>query len=269
MTRPAVTYPDPERLIVDLLTDELDDVTVGVDLPAAWTPRSAPHVQVAWDGTPAGRHPITLGATIRVVAWAATKTAAKALALEAHGRLCAYTGGIAGLVNVLPLTGPLTAVDPDHDHAELFIAGQRGSGLEVGNVLGHYGYAGHRVVDLYEPGAGVDNIDLFDVTDRFDWVVSISTVEHVRWDRKPRDPDAAVAAVLHLTSLAPAALITVPLGHHPHLDEAIRDGSLNPTRDCVFIRSGDGWEQRTRRTWRPYGATTPWAEAVWIAEWRP
>lgn len=151
--------------------------------------------------------------------------------------------------------------------AELFI-GQGGAGLEVGNVLGHYGHIGHRVVDLYERAPGVDNVDLFDVAETFDWVLSISTVEHVRWDRKPRDPAAAVAAIEHLRSLAPSAMITVPLGHHPDLDEAIKAGTMSPTRDCVFIRSGDGWVQRTRKTWRPYGATTPWAEAVWIAEWR-
>lgn len=119
MSRPLAAYPDPERIVVDLLAGEMAGVTVGVDLPPTWTPRSAPHIRITWDGTPTARHPISIGATIRVTVWAATKTTAKTLSLEAHGRLCAYIGGVAGLVNILPLTAFLPAVDPDHDHAEL------------------------------------------------------------------------------------------------------------------------------------------------------
>jgi hypothetical protein len=115
-----VTYPDVERAVVDYLTDELDaGPTVGVDLPGGWTPDASPtHVQVALDGTPIVNHPVNIGATIRVTVWARTKTEAKAVALLAHGHLLAYAGG-GGFVNILPLTGPLPATDPDHHNAEL------------------------------------------------------------------------------------------------------------------------------------------------------
>src|SRR5690606_34112160 len=77
----------------------------------------------------------------------------------------------------------------------------KGRGLEVGNVLGHYGVKGRRVVDLYEQADGVENLDLFDIEGHFDWIVSISTLEHVRWDTEPRDPNGAVEAIGHLRSL--------------------------------------------------------------------
>jgi hypothetical protein len=118
MARPLVTYPDIERAVVDLLAAALDDVTVGVGVPANWRPATGTHVEVSWDGTPIDNHPISMGGTVRVVAWAATKTEAKATAMLAHGHLLAYSGGGA-FVSILPLTGPLPAVDPDHDKAEL------------------------------------------------------------------------------------------------------------------------------------------------------
>ena len=124
MTRPQVTYPDVERIVVDLLAASMPaPTTVGVNLPADWTAGgSDPHIQVSWDGTPGDNHPITLATTIRLVAWTDSKTTAKALAMEAHGRLLSYSGGddaVVGLVNILPLTGPLNASDPDHLNAEL------------------------------------------------------------------------------------------------------------------------------------------------------
>lgn len=171
---------------------------------------------------------------------------------------------------------PYNATRQNERAVELAIASQfvnfRGQrkGLEVGNVLGHYDITGHRVVDLHERARGVENLDVFDLTGTYDWIVSISTVEHVRWDTEPHQPQGAFEAIEHLRGLlAPdgVMLITVPLGYHPPLDEAIQAGVLEPSRDCVFIRQGRQWVQRTRKTWRPYGASTPWAEAVWIGEW--
>lgn len=122
MTKPLVTYPDAERVAVDLLTAELDDpadVTVGINLPAAWTPTDPVHVQVTWDGTPTDDHPVRMIATVRITVWADSPTEAKRVAMLAKGHLCGYTTGITGLVNVMPLTGPLPVRDPDHDNAAL------------------------------------------------------------------------------------------------------------------------------------------------------
>jgi len=143
-------------------------------------------------------------------------------------------------------------------------------GLEVGNVLSHYGVTGHRVVDFYEKADGVENVDVFDITGKFKWIVSISTLEHVGWDAEPRDPDAAERAVEHLRSLlAPKGkmLITAPAGYNPSFDKFLKTGA-GATRDATMNRDKtDGWKQSKTRTFKPYGSSTPWAETVWIGEY--
>ena len=65
-----------------------------------------------------------------------------------------------------------------------------GDVLEVGNVLQHYGdvldVPTRRIVDRYETGPHVENLDVFDITGRYDTIITISTVEHVGWD--PPEP---------------------------------------------------------------------------------
>ncbi len=147
-----------------------------------------------------------------------------------------------------------------------------GCGLEVGNVLGHYtGRLSHRVVDLYEVAEGVENVDVFSVRGAYDWVLAISTLEHVYWDTRPRRKWGAVQAIAHLRGLlAPGGrmLVTVPMGHHQYLDRHLLAEAVGTTRACTLVREGDGWRQTPRPEHRPYGASTPWAEAVWIGEWQ-
>lgn len=150
-----------------------------------------------------------------------------------------------------------------------FLTGCQGRGLEVGNVLGHYDIGGHDVVDLYEHAPGVRNIDVFDITGTWDWIVSISTLEHVGWDTHPRDPHAAVRAVGHLWSLLADGgrmFVSIPLGYHPLVDHTIASGGFVPSEDAVYVRGADGaWDRQSRTTWRPYQGQH--ADAVWIATW--
>lgn len=144
--------------------------------------------------------------------------------------------------------------------------------LEVGNVLGHYfdDLPTRTIVDRYEVGAGVDNRDVFDVAGEWDSIVAISTLEHVRWDEQPRDPDGAVEALGHLRSLlAPGGrlLVTIPMGWHERLDRHLLDGLCGPVTACTLVRAGDGWVQSEAPVWRPYGVSQPWAESVWVGEW--
>lgn len=105
------TYPDVERQMVDDLTEDLEDCTVGIGLPDGWTTGSDPHVQVACDGTPRDFHPVAQQPTMRVTVWAKRTTDAKALAQLAHGYILAR-GGYTQLLGLLP------AHDIEHD-AEL------------------------------------------------------------------------------------------------------------------------------------------------------
>lgn len=100
--------------------------------------------------------------------------------------------------------------------------------LEIGNVLAPAGLlAGHTIIDKYETGVGVTNVDILDVapTRRHRLAVSISTLEHVGWDEDPRDATKAVTALHHIADLASGLFVTIPVGYHPQLeDEFVRFG---------------------------------------------
>lgn len=114
--RPRVMVPDIERLLRDLLAELMEEqgesVTVEVGVPADWTPESAAHLEVAWDGTPASSMPVVARGTARIIARAQTTSEAKRLASLAEGLLLAYEGG-EGITAIYELAGVLPARDPD------------------------------------------------------------------------------------------------------------------------------------------------------------
>jgi SAM-dependent methyltransferase len=145
-----------------------------------------------------------------------------------------------------------------------FLSEVLGDGLEVGNVISHYRQSSHRIVDLYERADGVDNVDVFDITGSYDWILSISTVEHVYWDDQG-NPTGATRAVKHLRSLLRPGgrlLVSVPLGWNPPLDELL---PLDADLWACYWRDGSGWSSGDL-TLVEYGPR--WANAVWIGEWR-
>lgn len=102
---------------------------------------------------------------------------------------------------------------------------------EIGNVLPIYeaelGFDAEicprRVVDLYERGPRIENIDVMDLPsdEKFGAIVSISTVEHVAQDwfnnkmpgmRDREGPLKAIAKIYDLLLPQGVALITVPFG---------------------------------------------------------
>jgi len=105
--------------------------------------------------------------------------------------------------------------------------------LEVGNVLNHYRPFPHDVVDKYEVAPGVTNCDIVEYAtpQRYDLIVSISTIEHVGWDEATKDPDKparAIAAMKRLMAPNATMVITVPGGYNPFLDEFLK----SPACDC-------------------------------------
>lgn len=124
MTRLAVTYPDPEPLVVAYLEDllaetahDFDGVTVSKNIPASFDPtdKTQPlHLQVALDGVPQADHPVMWHCTVRVIAWAPTGRQSLAIrgAAFAQGLLLA-NNGTGGISSTSFLTGPLPARDPE------------------------------------------------------------------------------------------------------------------------------------------------------------
>lgn len=118
--------------------------------------------------------------------------------------------------------------------------------LEVGNVLFHSGIIGHQVVDKYEVGPGVQNIDIleFKKQEPIDCLVSISTPEHVGWDEEPRDSDKARLALSHISDLSPNLLITIPVGHHLIFEDDFINGPFDAVYLAVKTSRSGRWERR-------------------------
>lgn len=161
--------------------------------------------------------------------------------------------------------------------------------LEVGNVLSSYadlvarGAAGgleagpaavaeHVVVDKYERAGGVLNVDIVDFwPDKpFDLVISLSTLEHVGIDETPRDDGKALRAFDHLRALLAVGgqgLVTIPVGYHRRLDQALGDGELLADRVEGLARTGrfyNGWRENSllQTLDRGYGSPYPCANGV-------
>ena len=140
--------------------------------------------------------------------------------------------------------------------------------LEVGNVLPLAGIAGHTVVDKYEEGPGVLNVDIidFDPGRTYELVVSISTLEHVGWDEVPEEPDKAATALEHIAQLGEKLLVTIPVGVHQRLESAFLTG---PFDDIAFlVKTGRlaRWAQRPieERSRVRYGAPYAYGNGILV-----
>jgi hypothetical protein len=130
--------------------------------------------------------------------------------------------------------------------------------LEVGNVLSHYGPTDHLVVDKYERAEGVLNRDVLELGDigACDLIVAISTLEHVGWDERPREPGRALEAVEALRGrLTPRGrmLLTVPVGYNPAFDAALRGGQVALGRVGALRRVG------ASTAWREVAPADVWS----------
>ncbi len=125
--------------------------------------------------------------------------------------------------------------------ARRFLSGTTGVGLELGNVMRHYGPISHAVIDKYEGAPHVIAKDIVDYEPDhgFDYILSVSTLEHVGWDESPRDPDKACLALSRLRALLTPGgrlFVTCPSGYNPGLDTLIFESSDRPTREGFLRR---------------------------------
>lgn len=122
--------------------------------------------------------------------------------------------------------------------------------LEVGNVLSHYGPIDWDVLDVAEIGLGVINADLmtWQPLERWDLIVSISTLEHIGHGKYAQitgsvAPADVVSRMLSWLTIDGRALLTVPVGYNPLLDSALREGVMPIERVCCMRRTlvGNEW----------------------------
>ncbi len=113
--------------------------------------------------------------------------------------------------------------------------------LEVGNVLSHYFPIHHEVVDKYEVSSGVINRDIveFIPQDKYDLILSISTLEHVGWDEQPQEPIKLLQAIDHLRSacLAPFGRLvaSLPIGYNRYFDY-LQNRGKSPFTNQHFLK---------------------------------
>jgi len=113
--------------------------------------------------------------------------------------------------------------------------------LEVGNVLSHYFPIEHTVLDKYEKAPGVINLDVVDFqpTKKYDLIVSISTLEHVGWDEKPRESQKILRALENLMKYCTPSgkiIVTLPLGYNTEMDKLLREGKIHLTEQYCLKR---------------------------------
>ena len=152
--------------------------------------------------------------------------------------------------------------------------------LEVGNVLSHYVHFQHDIVDKYDKSDGVINQDVVDFqpaeneNDKYDLIVSISTIEHVGWGETPRDPKKIPRALENLTTKCLASggeiVVTLPIGYNTYLDKLLKEDKIRFTESYYLKRIsndnkwiqvvGGGAEIREAK----YGTPFPYANALVI-----
>lgn len=145
--------------------------------------------------------------------------------------------------------------------------------LGIGNVISHYFQIDYKVVDKYEKASGVINKDIVDYNpnERYGFIESISTLEHIGWDEEPKDPTKIIKAVEKITSLlAPKGkfITTIPLGYNPEIDKLIKAGALQFTETFYLkrISADNEWIETEREDTinSKYGSPYPWANGLFI-----
>lgn len=114
--------------------------------------------------------------------------------------------------------------------------------LELGNVLSHYGNTSWDIVDKFEKGEGIVNIDIMDFkpAQPYDCVTAISTFEHIGFDEQPRDDQKVLRALEYIrqTIVKPGGelVFSIPAGYNPHIEEHLKTGRITGSQLILMKR---------------------------------
>ncbi len=104
--------------------------------------------------------------------------------------------------------------------------------LEFGSVLVNYYPVNWDILDKYVKGKRIINEDVIDFKpfNKYDLIVSISTLEHVGFDEKIKDPVKIIKAIKNIKEncLKPEGkgVITMPLGYNLEMDKLLFSNKL-------------------------------------------
>ena len=116
--------------------------------------------------------------------------------------------------------------------------------LEIGNVLSHYGTPSWDIVDKFEKGKNIINVDIIDFRppEPYDLILAISTFEHIGFDEEPQDVNKVILALEHIrqTLLRPGGelIFSIPAGYNPHIEEHITKGRII-SDDTILMKRRD------------------------------
>ncbi len=143
--------------------------------------------------------------------------------------------------------------------------------LEIGDVIRHYADFPRDILDKYEKGGEIINEDVVDFkpAQKYDLIVSVSTLEHVGWDEEVKDPLKIIRALENLKNNCLTQdgeiVATIPLGYNPPMDELLMTGKI-PFVEKYFLKRvfEDSWRQITEKeaAGAKYGTPFPAANVV-------
>lgn len=153
--------------------------------------------------------------------------------------------------------------------------GEKRKILEIGEVVRQFSeFKTHDILDKYEYKKGIINTDIADFKpdEKYDLIVSVSTMEHVGWDApEERDPEKMPYSLGLIKGwLAPngVAVVTMPIGYNDELDKRLRARTMPFTEEYFMQRVSEDnrWEEATRdeALGRKYGSPFPAANAIVI-----
>jgi hypothetical protein len=114
--------------------------------------------------------------------------------------------------------------------------------LEIGNVLSHYGEVSWDIVDKFEKGKGIINVDVmeFHPQEPYDCIVAISTFEHIGFDEQPRDDEKVIRALAYiaqsLLKQGGELIFSIPAGYNPHIESHMRTGRIAGDQKILMKR---------------------------------
>ena len=130
--------------------------------------------------------------------------------------------------------------------------------LEIGNVLSHYFYTYHKVLDrdekIFRRGLEVrikEDLMSYQPEEKFDLIVSISTIEHIgfgkyrKFGEKEYTTFEIISKIKDLLNPKGVAFITLPVGYNPNIDRWLLEGHIGANQvGCMHRISDDNqWEQ--------------------------
>lgn len=147
--------------------------------------------------------------------------------------------------------------------------------LEVGNVISHYYPTNWDILDKFEKGKEVINLDILDFKPqkKYDLIVSISTFEHIGYDDESSGDSAEKIikcfenVVENCLARGGTMIMTAPIDYNPDMDKLIQENAFG-FKKTIFMKrfGGRQWKEVSKEEAMKssYGEPFPYANAIMV-----